>query len=731
MPSIGHSYLPAILALAVVAVPAHAKEPTAAERAAAIVARMNVGEKATLTHGPMAVPIFGPQNLPADVVPGAGYIAGIPRLGVPSLRETDASLGIGWAGGLRKDGATALPSGLAMASSWNPSLLRAGGAMIGAEARAKGFNVLLAGGANLMRDPRNGRTFEYLSEDPLLSGTLVGNAIAGVQSNHIISTIKHFALNGQETVRKFVDVDIADGSARESDLLAFQIGIEIGRPGAVMCGYNKVNGHSACDNSWLLNDVLKRDWRYPGFVMSDWGAVPSLSAAVNGLDQQSGEQLDVKVWFAAPLAQAAGSDPKVQSRLDDMNRRIITSMFEQGLDKYPAPPGGVIDVKAHHAVAMEVAQQGMVLLRNERGVLPLAKTAKRIAVIGGFADLGVLSGAGSSQVHDERGPAVQVADGNHGPFSGMVSQQYHRSPPLDAIRAIAPNAKVTFNNGDYLSEAIADARSADVVIIFATKWATEGFDVADLSLPKGQDQLIDAVASANSNTIVVLETGNPIQMPWLSKTAAVLEAWYPGAEGGPAIASVLFGDFNPSGRLPISFPANVDQLPRPKIDGYGQVPATFLGDVPAGTPPIHANFNLEGSDVGYRWFARERKRTLFPFGFGLSYSSFSHDNLRVDGMKASFIVKNKSSVAGAHVAQLYLVSRGGTAKLRLAGFQRTTLAPGAAAAISLEIDPRILADWQGGQWVIASGDYGFALGDNAEQLGPVTTVHMNERRWSD
>jgi beta-glucosidase len=279
---------------------------TAQTRADATVSAMTQDEKTILTHGIMPLPIGEKaEPIPADAVAGAGYIHGIPRLSVPALKESDASLGVSYVMGLRHDGATALPSGVAMAATWNPQLLREGGAMIGAEARAKGFNVLLAGGTNLTRDPRNGRTFEYLSEDPLLSGVLVGNAIAGVQSNHIISTIKHFALNGQETGRKFADVKIGEAAARESDLLAFKIGIEVGNPGSVMCSYNRVRGEQACASDYLLNGVLKKDWRYKGFVMSDWGAVPGLDAALKGLDQQSGAELDKGLFFADKLAAAA------------------------------------------------------------------------------------------------------------------------------------------------------------------------------------------------------------------------------------------------------------------------------------------------------------------------------------------------------------------------------------------------------------------------------------------
>lgn len=725
----------ALLATASVAVaqPVHKNDTATAEvRAAATVLQMTPEEKTVLTHGIVAIPLIpGAPPLPADAVLGAGYIAGIDRLGIPSLRETDASLGVAYVMGIRKDGATALPSGVAMAATWNPSLLRQGGAMIGAEARAKGFNVMLAGGANLMRDPRNGRTFEYLSEDPLLTGELVGAAIAGIQSNNIISTIKHLAFNGQETGRKFVDVKINDAAARESDLLAFQIGIERGNPLSVMCAYNRVNGHQACDSGYLLNKVLKQDWGYKGFVMSDWGAVPRLEAALNGLDQQSGAQLDPAVFFDTPLADEAAKDPRYAARLDDMNKRVLTAIYAAGIDRNPVKPGGAVDFAAHAEVAEEVARQGIVLLRNERNTLPLAKTAKRIAVIGGYASVGVLSGGGSSQVQGEGGPPVTISTGADGLFAPFIQQAYHRSSPVRAISAMAPNAQVVWRMGDYVADAVAEAKKADVAVVFATKWASEGFDQADLSLPNGQDALIEAVAAANPNTIVVLETGNPVDMPWLDKTAAVLEAWYPGARGGEAIASVLFGETNPSGKLPITFPKSEQQLPRPVLDGYAEFEPNFGGDAPSKDARLTVDYDIEGSDVGYRWFARKGEKALFPFGFGLSYTTFTAGGLKTDGKTASFTLRNIGNRAGATVGQLYLVSRAGQAKQRLVGFQRVELAPGAEQKVSVAIDPRLLADWTASEWTISAGDYVFALGSDAEHLGPTVTVRMPARTWKD
>jgi beta-glucosidase len=721
--------IPALL-LAAATSSASADSADAAARAAATEAAMTAEERLALVSGIMAVPFGADFVLPDGAVYGAGFVTGVPRLSVPALTETDASLGVSYNGDLRHDGgSTPLPSGVAMGATFNPELVRQGGVMIGGEARAKGFNVLLAGGVNLARDPRNGRTFEYFGEDPLHSGLLAGAAIDGIQSNHIVSTIKHFALNGQETARHFANVKIADAAARESDLLAFQIAIERGRPGAVMCAYNKVGGAQACGSDYLLNQVLKRDWGFKGFVMSDWGAVHGLDFALKGLDQQSGYQLDPERFFAKPLADAARADPAYRARLSDMNRRILHAVYANGLDAFPAKPGGAIDRAANAGVAEAVARQAIVMLRNRDGALPLAASARRIAVIGGYADAGVLSGGGSSQVHLKDGAAATVSWAGPGPFAGLLTEQYHRTvPPFEAIRAKAPNAEVVFRNGQYISEAVAQARKADVAIVFANQWQTEGLDNPDLSLPRGQDTLIEAVAAVNPNTIVVLQTGSAIAMPWLDRTAAVVEAWYPGARGGEAIASVLFGETNPSGRLPITFPASVDQLPRPKLDGSDTVEPNFIGKGRPGQT-LEIDYDIEGSDIGYRWNARKQQKALFPFGYGLSYTSFATSDLRITGLQASITVANTGKRDGATVAQLYMVSQPGGPRLRLAGFQRVELKAGERRRITVPIERRVIANRVAGQWQIDAGSYGFALGEDAERLGAVRTVRFDAARW--
>lgn len=706
------------------------RERRAEERAAATVRNMTQAEKLSLVMGIIPAPLKG-VTVPKDALISVGYVPGVPRLGIPSLKETDGSVGVAYSRGMRKDGATAFPSALAMASSWNPELLRRVGSTIGTEARAKGFNVLLGGGSNLIREPRNGRTYEYLGEDPLLTGRLVGASIAGIQSNNMIATIKHFALNDQETGRGYVDVRIGEAAARESDLLAFQIGIEQGRPGSVMCAYNKVNGHHGCHNDWLLNSVLKHDWRFPGFVMSDWGAVHGVDAAVKGLDQQSGAQLDPDFYFGKPLAAAIASDPGLVVRLDDMNKRILTAIYAGGLDNDPKSGNGVIDKAAGAAVAEDVARQGIVLLRNTRGVLPLGRSASRIAVIGGHADVGVLSGAGGTQVHEEQGPALVIPHGGDGPRAAINSEQYHRSSPLKAIQARAPQAEVSFRDGRYISDAVALARKSDVAIVFATEWRIEGRDVPDLTLPEGQDALIAAVAEANPNTIVVLETGGPVLMPWLDKTAAVVEAWYPGMRGGEALAAILFGDVDPSGRLPVTFPTSLDQLPRPVLEGRdGSEVGNVTASGPAGAK-LDLDYDIEGSDVGYRWFARTNKRPLFPFGHGLSYTRFETSVPQIAGMKASFTVRNLGARPGTSVAQLYLTARNGERKKRLVGFARVDLASQEAKRVEVTLDPRLLADWKDDGWEQPAGIYEFAVGQSSEVLGPSVKTRLAHRHWRD
>jgi beta-glucosidase len=704
-------------------------------RARAIVARMTLDEKIALLHG-----LFPPRaagKTTNELIQAAGHIDGIPRLGVPLIRESDASLGVANQVEQRKgDTATALPSSLTTAASFDPAIARAGGVMIGAEARAKRFDVLLAGGIGLTRDPWNGRNFEYLGEDPLLAGVMGGAHIAGVQSNHIVSTIKHYVLNAQETGRMVLDARIGEAALRESDLLAFQIAIERGKPGSVMCAYNKINGDWACENKFLLTDVLKRDWGYRGWVMSDWGAVHSSAKAANaGLDQQSGQELDSEIFFDAPLRADIASGKVPMARIDDMVVRYLTGLIETGLYDSPAATAQPIPYAAHALVAERAAEAGIVLLKNEGNVLPLARTVKRIVVIGGHADVGVLSGGGSSQVRSVGGVPVEIPL-TSGAAASFARVTWHNSSPLKALRAAMPWAKVTFVDGNDPAAAAAAARDADLAIVFATQWTTEAEDVPDLSLPNGQDRLILAVAAAQPKTAVVLETGGPVTMPWLDHVPAVIEAWYPGQRGGEAIADILIGKVNPSGRLPITFPVSEAQAVRRVPVGLDTL--NSLEAQAAANPANAGGYHLksfpvdyvEGSDVGYRWYERQKQRPLFAFGYGLSYTDFAYRNPVVTGgrtLTVSFDVINTGKRAGAEVPQVYVARDGSKTPMRLAAFTRVTLKPGEVRRVTLTAEPRILADYDVKLpgWRIAGGRYRVAIARDATDRSRMLTVRID------
>jgi beta-glucosidase len=661
------------------------------------------------------------QRIPDDVPMSAGYVPGIARLGIPALLMSDASLGVTNPGYRAGDTATALPASLALGASFNRELATAAGEVIGREARSRGFNVQLAGGINLARDPRNGRNFEYISEDPLLSAEIVAASINAIQSQGVISTVKHYSLNCNETNRHWLDAVIDPAAHRESDLLAFEIAIEKSQPGAVMTAYNKVNGEYAGGNEALINDVLKVAWGYPGWVMSDWGATSSWEFALKGLDQESGAQVDVSFWGAEAFtdrlkaARAEGKFPP--ERLSDMVRRILRSMFAVGVDRWgPAP---TVDMTAHDRVALEIARQGIVLLKND-GILPLpTDLALRIAVIGGHAQVGVPTGCGSSAVTPPGGYAEVIRIG--GPRPMGLARNLYLLPSVPVDELAKRFGHVDFDPGMSAREAALLAARVDVAVVFGIRVESEGFDNPDLSLPWGQDALIEAVATANPNTIVVLETGNPVAMPWLDRVKGVVQAWFPGQAGGRAIAEVLAGRVNPSGRLPITFPAGLDQTPRPELPALG---------TPWGTPATIVY--REGAEVGYRWYVQQGHQPLFPFGHGLSYTTFDYRDLEAiggDTVTATVTVHNSGARDGAEVVQLYLVEAEGEKRCRLLGFERVQLAPGQSRRVTIETEPRLLAGYDGEQWRVAGGSYALAVGKSATELTMRAEVELSARTF--
>lgn len=692
----------------------------AEQRADLLLQSMTLAEKLTVVTG-----YFGNQanwneyQFPEARRQSAGLVRGVARLGFPPQWQTDAGSGVATQGEAPPElERTLLPSGILSASTWNPALAERAGAMIGSEARASGFNVMLAGGVNLLRDPGNGRNFEYGGEDPLLAGTMVGALVRGIQSNRIVSTVKHYALNDQETGRRTVNVVIDEAAARMSDLLAFQIAIEQGDPGSVMCSYNFVGGVYACQNEWLLTRVLKRDWGFRGYVMTDWGAqADTVKDANAGLDQETGVRKKGDYQWLDKLQRAVEKGQVPQARLDDMVRRIALALIEKGAIDEPVTLAK-IDFEQHATVTQAVAEDGIVLLKNA-GVLPLAASTKRVALIGGHADVGVLTGGGSAQVYAPGGNVVRGL----GPQNWPGPHVYARSSPLAALRSELPNAEVTWTDGKDLAAAAKAAAAADVAIVFVTQWTAEAQDFS-LTLPDAQDKLVEAVAAANRRSVVVLETGGPVLLPWLDRVSAALQAWYPGSRGGPAIARVLSGAVNPSGHLPASFPRSLEQLPRPRIAGEGL--------------PDDRRFDVkydEGAAVGYRWYDKKKLEPLLPFGHGLSYTRFTRDRLAarlIDGeLEVTFYVSNSGARAGKHVAQIYVSPTTAIweAPKRLGGFAKVELAAKASSEQTLRVDPRLLAVYDTARhaWHIAPGEYTVTLASSARDPGQSVKIRLPER----
>jgi beta-glucosidase len=690
------------------------------ERAAMVVKAMTLDEKITLLHG-TGMEGLGPMSpLSSGSNGGAGYVVGIPRLGIPAIQISDAAYGVRSSG---KNGrySTALPCNLAAAASWDPQAAYEYGALIGRELRAQGFNMSLGGGVDLTREPRNGRNFEYLGEDPILAGTLVGQLIKGTQDQHVIGDIKHYALNDQESGRNAVNVNIDKRSTRETDLLAFEIGIRDGNPAGVMCSYNRVNGDYACENKYLLTDVLKEDWKFPGFVLSDWGGAHSIAkASAAGLDHEEPNEY----FYGDAMKKAVEAGKVPMSQVDDHVQRILRSMFATGVIDDP-PHKSVVNVLAGLATAQRIAEQSMVLLKNEKQQLPLnASTLKSIAIIGGHADIGMISGGGSAQV-DPPGGNVIMPPGHRETIWGKPD--WFPTSPMKAIMDKAPNTQVVYNDGSDPNSAAALAKSSEVAIVFAWRWESEGQDSTSLSLPAGQDDLIAQVAAANPHTIVVLETGNPVSMPWVDHVSAILEAWFAGSSGDHALANILFGDVNPTGKLPITFPKSEADLPHLKI---AQPAPNYEGPpgpnrwkhILDGLPVFQTNYD-EGLKVGYKWYDAEKKPVLFPFGYGLSYTTYEYSNLKAnagDHVTVSFTVKNTGQRAGTEIAEVYagLPSSAGEPPKRLVGWKRVELDPGESKDVTVEVEPLFLSifNTERNAWQRVAGDYTFFVGGSSQEL---------------
>ncbi|SDH39687.1 beta-glucosidase [Paraburkholderia phenazinium] len=665
---------------------------TAHRRAHSLVSKMTLSEKLQFIHSEYAM-----SSVPGG---GAGYIQGVPRLGIPDLNMVDSSTG----SGSTSQPSTTFPSTIGVAASWDRGLSSAFGKRIAIELREQGFGMGLGGGTNLAREPRAGRLFEFLGEDPLLAGQMLAERTDGTQSQKVIATIKHFAGNEQEYNRMGGNSQIDERTLREIYLLPFEIAAKRAQPGSVMCSYNELNGTYACENSHLLSDVLKNDWHFEGQVQSDWGATHSTANAINaGLDEE--EDVGSTVYLTPAAVQQAIANGSVSTaRLDDMVERKLYVMIRTGVMDNPPKGGGTIDFAGANAFAQAVEEQSMVLLKNDSNQLPLsAASLSRIAVIGAHADAAVLTGGGSGNTRDPVTGAFAGCGGltfGTSTGCGWWTNPWLKlnTPIVAAIQALAPSAQVSFaGNSDQQSpfsaytqqqiqQAAALAARSDVAIVFVAQPAGEDFgDLQSLELanPSNQDALVEAVASANPRTIVVVESGNPVLMPWKDSVAAIVEAWYPGEGGGNAIANVLFGKVNPSGKLPVTFPVHDQDTPT-----WGQN-GTYEAN------PVYA----EKLDMGYRWYDAKNIAPMFEFGYGLSYTHFSYSGLSVahrpDGaLDVSFTVRNDGRVAGAEVPQVYLgVPYSGEPPRRLVGWEKVAMNPGETRHVRITVTPRMQSVW--------------------------------------
>jgi beta-glucosidase len=692
---------------------------TADQRAGLVLKELTLDEKILLIHG-QGSPFGGPVS-PNILLSngGDGFSLGVQRLGIPALQMIGSAYGVRFSATNGRY-STAMPSNLASTASWDADASCEYGALIGREERAQGYNMSLAGGVDLARELRNGRNFEYHGEDPILAGTIVGHRVRCEQDQHILGELKHYAVNDQESGRGIVNSVLGKRALRETDLLAFEIGNEIGHPWAYMCAYNGINGDYSCENKYTLNDVLKKEWGFQGFVLSDWGGTHSTAkASAAGLDMEQPDE----GFYGAAMKKAVldGTVPMIE--LDEHVRRILRAEFGSGIIDYPIHKF-VVNVEEGLAISRRLAEQSIVLLKNERGVLPLdAAKVTSIAVIGEHADESMISGGGSAQVDPE---------GSFAPAWENPAHVWFPTSPLKSIAAKAAHAQVNFQFGANLPAAAALAKNSQVAIVFVHQWTSEAMDVPNLSLPDEQDKLVEAVAAANPNTIVVLETGAAVTMPWADKVSGIVEAWYAGSKGADAVANILFGDVNPSAKLPITFPVSEADLPHPTMT----VPTPgVLKAEKAGKPGPLFDVNYdEGLKVGYKWFDAEKKPVLFPFGFGLSYTTFSYSALEVAPPTAggatavTFSVKNTGSRAGTEIAEVYasLPPAAGEPPNRLVGWSRVSLNPGETKEVRLTINPKYLSifDEALNGWRLTSGIYSIRVGSSSRDLPLVTTMAL-------
>jgi len=709
------------------AVPADAPYKNAAlpveKRVADLLGRMTLEEKATMLSG-------------------SGWMESAPivRLGIPAIKMADGPMGVrSWAGSSAitnsannpvKVLTTSFPAGIAMAATWDTTLVQREGKAIGQEVKALGRDMILGPTVNINRVPLWGRNFEGYGEDPYLAGQLGVSYIRGVQGEGVIPSVKHYAANNEEYERHRVNATIDERTLHEIYLPAFKAAVQQADVWTVMSAYNKVNGAHCAENAYLLSDVLKKEFGFKGFVISDWGSTYSTAPTVNaGMDLEMPGGPPMKEWLERPATQASGNSDgwlvpeKViaevkaghirESTLNDNVGRILRVIILSGLFEFPHTALGDVDTEEQQALAREAATEGIVLLKNAGALLPLDPAkVKTIAVIGPNALAARTGGGGSSLVK----PKYAVT-----PLDGIRNRAGSGIQVLSALgvgmEGEDPTQDTKEARAKALQEAIDAASKADVAVVVVGRYfknESEGFDVKTMDLPAGQDELIAAVEKANPHTIVVLNTGNPVTMTrWIDSTPALLDMWFDGQEGGNALASILFGDASPSGKLPVSMPKKFEDSPAAK---------NYPGQ------NLEVNY-AEGIYVGYRYYDTKNVEPQFPFGFGLSYTTFDYANLQVkpgkvsgdQPVEVSLRVRNTGKRAGAEVVQLYV--HDGHSKIdrpahELKGFSRVELKPGEMRTVQMKLDRSAFSYWnpKTKEWMAEPGTFEIQVGSSSRDI---------------
>ena len=677
--------------------------------------------------------------------------AGVPRLGIPDLIMDDGPLGVreevgehGVVLNRTDDFATAMPAALGLAATWDLDLARAYGAVIGQEAKQRGKDIMLGPAVNIQRTPLCGRNFEYMGEDPFLTSRMTVNYIEGEQAQGVSSCVKHFAANNQEYQRGSINEIIDERTLREIYLPAFRAAVQEAGVIAVMGAYNQINGQHCCENEYLLNELLKGEWGFKGTVISDWGGVHHTDlAALNGMDIEMGSHQDYDEYYLAnPFLAGLKSGKFPVSVLDDKVRRHLYVMFKLNLIHDPSAPvaayvepKGPLSTKAHQEIARQIAQESFVLLKND-DLLPLnSAQTKTIAVIGANAVAQFAHGGGSAMIKSAY--EITALEGISNYVGGNVKLIYAQgyNPPVGRgrvdYRHETEETEPPVDSSKLAAEAVAAAKSADVVIYVGGLnhhggYDTEGADRKDIKLPGGQDELIQKVVQANPRTVVVLMGGGAVEMDaWLSQVPALLYAWYPGIEGGNALARVLFGDANPSGKLPCTFPKRLADSPAHALHAYPGTNGTVVYQ--------------EGLLVGYRWFDTKEIEPLFPFGYGLSYTQFKYSDLKLVSkhtapglpVTVEFKLANTGRRAGAEVAQVYVQEVSPTLPRplkELKGFKKVVLRPGEKQKVSVTLDRNAFAHYDPDKkgWVADKGAYKILIGSSSRDIRLNSTFELAE-----